>query len=263
MTNTSKETDQAKSQEQSDAQPLVQHLIELRTRILHSLLAVLIIFLGLFSFSNDIWNFVGAPLIDILPNGSMIATNITSTFLTPFKLTLFAATFLAMPYILWQIWNFIAPALYTKEKKFAMPLFISSVLLFYAGVAFAYYVIFPLIFLFFTNTAPDQVAVTPDIASHLTLVIKLFFAFGLAFEIPVATVLLISAGIVSVDGMASKRRYVVVGCFILGMLLTPPDIISQALLAIPMWILFETGIFFGRIVVKGRQQDEAESESEA
>lgn len=235
-----------------DAQPLVQHLIELRSRLLHCIGAVLGIFLTLFGLglSNEIWEFIGAPLLEILPNSQMIATDITSTFLTPFKLTLLAATFIAMPYILWQIWTFIAPALYAKEKKFAMPLFISSIVLFYAGVAFAYYVIFPIIFLFFTNTAPEQVAVTPDIASHLTLVIKLFFAFGLAFEIPVATVLLISAGIISVDNMVKKRRYVIVGCFVIGMLLTPPDIISQALLAIPMWILFETGIFFGRIVVR-------------
>jgi len=254
-------TDKPKEIEDTDAQPLVQHLIELRSRLLHSILAVLSIFLCLYIFGlhNEIWHFVGAPLLDLLPDGNMIATNITSTFLTPFKITLLAASFLAMPYILWQIWSFIAPALYTNERRFALPLFVSSVFLFYAGVAFAYYVIFPIIFLFFTSAAPDQVSVTPDIASHLTLVIKLFFAFGLAFEIPVATVLLISAGLVSVESMASKRRYVIVGCFVLGMLLTPPDIISQALLAIPMWILFETGIFFGRIIVRNRTESEIES----
>ncbi len=244
--------------ENEDAQPLVQHLIELRSRLLHCVASVLIIFLILFGFglSNDIWHFIGAPLLEVLPNSHMIATNITSTFLTPFKITLLAATFIAMPYILWQIWSFIAPALYANEKRFALPLFVSSIFLFYAGVAFAYYVIFPLIFLFFTTTAPEQVAVTPDIATHLTLVIKLFFAFGLAFEIPVATVLMISAGIISVEGMAKQRRYVVVGCFVIGMLLTPPDIISQALLAIPMWILFEAGLFFGRIVVRKKEQNE-------
>ncbi len=251
-----------KPSDEQDAQPLVQHLIELRTRLLHAIAAVLIVFILLFGFglSNEIWHFVGAPLLELLPNSQMIATNITSTFLTPFKLTLLAATFITMPYILWQIWTFIAPALYSNEKKFALPLFVSSIVLFYAGVAFAYYVIFPLIFLFFTTAAPEQVAVTPDIATHLTLVIKLFFAFGLAFEIPVATVLLISAGIISVEGMASKRRYVVVGCFVIGMLLTPPDIISQALLAIPMWILFEAGIFFGRIVVGNKQKAEEQTE---
>ena len=169
--------------EQEQAQPLVQHLIELRSRLLRAIVAVLAVFLLLFGFglSDEIWHFVGAPLLDVLPNSQMIATDVTSTFLTPFKLTLLAATFITMPYILWQIWAFIAPALYANERRFAVPLFISSIVLFYAGVAFAYYVIFPIIFLFFTSVAPEQVAVTPDIASHLTLVIKLFFAFGFAF----------------------------------------------------------------------------------
>lgn len=248
--------------EQEQAQPLVQHLIELRSRLLRAIVAVLAVFLLLFGFglSDEIWHFVGAPLLDVLPNSQMIATDVTSTFLTPFKLTLLAATFITMPYILWQVWAFIAPALYANERRFAVPLFISSIVLFYAGVAFAYYVIFPVIFLFFTTVAPEQVAVTPDIASHLTLVIKLFFAFGFAFEIPVATVLMISAGIISVEGMAQKRRYVIVGCFVVGMLLTPPDILSQAMLAIPMWILFEAGIFFGRIVVRKKQEIEQESQ---
>ncbi|MBU2985323.1 twin-arginine translocase subunit TatC [Saccharophagus degradans] len=244
-----------------EGQPLIQHLIELRSRLLKSVAAIFLIFISLFYFANKIYDYVAAPLVELLPEGNMIATNITSTFLTPFKLTLFVSVFVAMPYVLWQIWNFIAPALYQREKRLAMPLFISSVILFYAGVAFAYYVIFPLIFLFFTTTAPSSVTVMPDIASHLTLVIKLFFAFGLAFEIPVATVMLIAAGVISPQKLANKRPYVIVGCFVIGMLLTPPDIISQALLAIPMWILFETGIFFGRLVV--RNQKAAESEEQA
>lgn len=250
-------------QDEQDTQPLVQHLIELRSRLLHAIVAVLVVFLLLFGFglSDEIWHFIGAPLLEVLPNSQMIATDITSTFLTPFKLTLLAATFITMPYILWQVWAFIAPALYSNEKKFAVPLFISSIILFYAGVAFAYYVIFPIIFLFFTTVAPEQVAVTPDIASHLTLVIKLFFAFGFAFEIPVATVLLISSGIISAEDMAQKRRYVVVGCFVVGMLLTPPDVFSQAMLAIPMWILFETGIFFGRLVVRKKNEIAEETEN--
>lgn len=248
--------------EEQDAQPLVQHLIELRSRLLRAIVAVLAVFLLLFGFglSDEIWHFIGAPLLDVLPDSQMIATDVTSTFLTPFKLTLLAATFFTMPYILWQIWAFIAPALYANEKRFAVPLFISSIVLFYAGVAFAYYVIFPIIFLFFTSVAPEQVAVTPDIASHLTLVIKLFFAFGFAFEIPVATILLISAGVISPEGMAEKRRYVVVGCFVVGMLLTPPDVFSQAMLAIPMWVLFEAGIFFGRIVVRKKKEAAQEAE---
>ena len=244
-----------------EGQPLIQHLIELRSRLLKSVAAIFLIFISLFYFANKIYDYVAAPLVELLPEGNMIATNITSTFLTPFKLSLFVSVFVAMPYVLWQIWNFIAPALYQREKRLAMPLFISSVILFYAGVAFAYYVIFPLIFLFFTTTAPSSVTVMPDIASHLTLVIKLFFAFGLAFEIPVATVMLIAAGVISPQKLANKRPYVIVGCFVIGMLLTPPDIISQALLAIPMWILFETGIFFGRLVV--RNQKAAESEEQA
>ncbi len=250
--------DKDSNQETDNAQPLVQHLIELRSRILKSLAAILVIFVGLFTFSNDIYQFVAAPMIELLPESSMIATNITSTFLTPFKLTLFASVFIAIPVILWQLWNFIAPALYANEKKIALPLFISSVVLFYAGVAFAYYIIFPLIFSFFTATAPEHVAVTPDIATHLDLVMKLFFAFGLAFEIPVATVLLISAGIISPKNLAKKRPYVIVGCFVIGMLLTPPDVISQALLALPMWALFEVGIFFGRLVVRSSGGEEAE-----
>ncbi|ABD82483.1 twin-arginine translocase subunit TatC [Saccharophagus degradans] len=244
-----------------EGQPLIQHLIELRSRLLKSVAAIFLIFISLFYFANKIYDYVAAPLVELLPEGNMIATNITSTFLTPFKLTLFVSVFVAMPYVLWQIWNFIAPALYQREKRLAMPLFISSVILFYAGVAFAYYVIFPLIFLFFTTTAPSSVTVMPDIASHLTLVIKLFFAFGLAFEIPVATVMLIAAGVISPQKLANKRPYVIVGCFVIGMLLTPPDIISQALLAIPMWILFETGIFFGRLVVRNQKATESEEQA--
>lgn len=256
-------TSDKKAKQDVDApQPLVQHLIELRSRILKSVLAVVVVFVGLFAFSNDIYRFVAAPMIELLPETSMIATNITSTFLTPFKLTLFAAVFISIPVILWQLWNFIAPALYANEKKVALPLFISSVVLFYAGVAFAYYVIFPLIFSFFTASAPEDVAVTPDIATHLNLVMKLFFAFGLAFEIPVATVLLISAGVISPRSLAKKRPYVIVGCFVIGMLLTPPDIISQALLAIPMWILFEIGIFFGRLIIRSKDEETVEDEEE-
>lgn len=254
--------DKDSNQDVGAAQPLVQHLIELRSRILKALLAIVVVFIGLFSFSNDIYQFVAAPMIELLPDTSMIATNITSTFLTPFKLTLFASVFLSIPVILWQLWNFIAPAMYANEKKLALPLFISSVVLFYAGVAFAYYVIFPLIFGFFTATAPENVAVTPDIATHLDLVMKLFFAFGIAFEIPVATVLLISAGIISPKSLAKKRPYIVVGCFVVGMLLTPPDVISQALLALPMWALFEVGVFFGRLIVRSSENEGDEKNTE-
>ncbi len=178
----------------------------------------------------------------------MIATEVASPFLTPFKLTMVASAFLAMPYILFQLWSFVAPGMYKKEKMLAIPLMVSSVLLFYAGAAFAYYVVFPLIFSFFTTVGPGDVTIMTDINRYLDFVLKLFFAFGLAFEIPIAAVLMIKVGITTADDLAKKRPYILVGCFILGMLLTPPDVISQSLLAIPMWILFEVGVFFGRLI---------------
>lgn len=229
--------------------PLVAHLTELRDRLLRSVLAVLVIFLGLFYFANDIYAFVSAPLRELLPEGAtMIATEVASPFLAPFKLTMVVAVFLAMPYILHQTWRFIAPALYHSERRLALPILISSVILFYGGLAFAYYVVFPLIFAFFSSVTPEGVAVMTDINSYLNFVLKLFFAFGIAFEIPIATVLLIAAGATTADALAAKRPYVVVVCFIAGMLLTPPDIISQTLLAIPVWLLFELGLLFGRLV---------------
>ena len=227
--------------------PLVQHLIELRNRLLYSLAAVAIVFLALFSFANEIYTFVATPLQVFLPeNSSMIATEVAAPFLTPFKLTFFVAFVLSVPFILYQIWAFLAPGLYENEKGLIVPLLASSVLLFYAGIAFAYYVVFPLVFGFFTSIAPEGVTVMTDIGSYLDFVLKLFFAFGIAFEIPIATFLLIRSGMMTADSLAKKRPYIVVGCFIAGMLLTPPDVISQVLLAVPMWMLFECGIFFGR-----------------
>ena len=237
-----------------EAQSLVSHLIELRSRLLKSLAAILLVFLALFSFANEIYEFVAEPLQRLMPEGtSMIATDVTSPFLTPFKLTLYVAVFVSMPYLLYQLWAFIAPALYRKEKRLALPLFLSSIVLFYAGMAFAYFVVFPLVFGFFTSVAPESVAVMTDIHSYLEFVIKLFFAFGLAFEIPVATVILIVSGVVSAETLQQKRPYVIVGCFVLGMLLTPPDVFSQVLLAVPMWLLFESGIFFGRLLMQDQK----------
>jgi sec-independent protein translocase protein TatC len=234
---------------EDQAQPLVAHLSELRDRLLRSILAVLLIFCALFSFANDIYSFVSEPLRELLPEGAtMIATEVASPFLTPFKLTMVAAVFIAMPYVLYQLWSFVAPGMYRHEKRLAIPLMASSVMLFYAGAAFAYYVVFPLVFGFFTSVGPGDVTIMTDINRYLDFVLKLFFAFGLAFEIPIAAVIMIRAGITTADELAKKRPYIVVGCFILGMLLTPPDIISQALLAIPMWILFEVGVIFGRII---------------
>ena len=234
--------------DQDHGQPLIEHLIELRSRLLYALLSVLIIFLPLFYFANEIYVYISEPLRMFLPEGtSMIATEVASPFLTPFKLTLVLAVFIAMPYILHQLWSFIAPGLYVNEKRVAAPLLISSILLFHTGIAFAFYVVFPLVFGFFTSVAPEGVTVMTDINRYLDFVLKLFFAFGLAFEIPIATVLLIWTGATTPQSMASKRPYVIVGCFVVGMLLTPPDVISQILLALPMWILFEAGIIFSRV----------------
>lgn len=230
-------------------QPLVAHLTELRDRLLRSLLIVLLAFIALFAFANDIYAFVSEPLRDLLPEGAtMIATDVASPFLTPFKLTLVAAVVLSMPFLLYQAWSFIAPGMYQNEKKIAIPILVSSIVLFYAGLAFAYFIVFPLIFGFFSATIPEGVSYTPDIARYLDIVLKLFFAFGIAFEIPIATVLLIWAGITTPQALAEKRAYIVIACFIFGMLLTPPDIISQSLLALPMWLLFEFGIIFGRLI---------------
>jgi sec-independent protein translocase protein TatC len=240
------------------ALPLVAHLRELRDRLLRAILAVLVVFIVLFPFANEIYAFVSQPLRALLPPGtSMIATEVASPFLTPFKLTLFAAIFIAVPYVLYQAWSFIAPGMYRNEKRLAIPLLVSSIGLFYAGAAFAYFVVFPLIFAFFTSVGPEDVAIMTDINRYLDFVLKLFFAFGVAFEIPIAVVIMIWAGITTPEDLVKKRPFVVVGCFVLGMLLTPPDIISQSLLALPMWLLFEGGILCGRLLLRRREQEEA------
>ncbi|MEY2909775.1 MAG: hypothetical protein RLZZ602_2298 [Pseudomonadota bacterium] len=237
-------------------QPLVAHLTELRDRLLRAVLAILVAFICLFPFANEIYAFVAEPLQSLLPEGSsMIATEVASPFLTPFKLTLVLAIFVAIPYVLFQVWAFVAPGMYKQEKRIAFPLLASSVLLFYFGAAFAYYVVFPLIFAFFTSIGPSGVTVMTDINRYLDFVLKLFFAFGVAFEIPIAAVILIWSGVTTPDNLAKKRPYIVIGCFVIGMLMTPPDIISQSLLAIPMWLLFELGIFFGRLIKSKRNPD--------
>ena len=231
------------------SQPFMEHLIEFRNRVLRAVASVAVIFIGLISFSNELYLYVSEPLRKYLPeSSSMIATDVASPFLTPVKLTLVLSMFAAMPYILFQIWAFVAPGLYQREKRIVIPLFCSSVLLFYAGMAFAYYIVFPLVFMFFTSVGPEGVAIMTDIRSYLDFVLKLFFAFGISFEIPIAVVILSWMGVVNPDSLAQKRPYVFVLCFVLGMLLTPPDVLSQTLLAIPMWLLFEVGIFFGRLI---------------
>ena len=240
-----------------DPMPLVAHLRELRDRFRNALIAVFVAFLGLFPFANQLYTYVSEPLRSLLPEGSsMIATEVTSPFLTPFKLSLVLAVFVAMPVILAQVWGFIAPGLYKSERRIAIPLLTSSVVLFYAGVAFAYYVVFPLLFGFFTTVGPVDISVMTDINRYLDFVLKLFFAFGLAFEVPVAAVILILTGVVTADQLANNRSYVIVGCFVMGMLLTPPDVISQTLLALPMWLLFEIGLVMGRILSRSPSDDE-------
>jgi sec-independent protein translocase protein TatC len=238
-------------------QPFLTHLFELRDRLLRIVLAVLIIFLGLFSFANDLYTILATPLMVHLPEGStMIATEVASPFLTPFKLTLVLSIFLAMPFLLYQIWSFIAPGLYSHERRLIVPLLTSSTILFYLGMAFAYYVVFPLVFGFFTSTTPDGVAVMTDIAKYLDFVLKLFFAFGIAFEVPIAVILLIWTGMTTAESLGAKRPYIIVGAFVIGMLLTPPDVISQTLLALPMWLLFELGLIASVYFVKLKKEDQ-------
>ena len=241
---------------------LIDHLVELRDRILKSVTAIVVLFLALFYFSEDIYLYVAGPLIAALPEGtSMIAIDPTSPFFAPFKLTFYVAFLLAAPYILYQLWSFIAPGLYKNEKALAIPLFISSVLLFYSGIAFARYILFGVVFSFFISVAPEGIEVAPDISSFLSFALTIFFAFGVAFEIPIAVFLCISAGLVEPDSLAEKRPYVVVGCFIVAMLLTPPDPFTQSLLALPMWALFEVGILAGRLIRKKQEATEEEEQA--
>lgn len=238
-----------KDNSQTTTQPLIGHLIELRQRLLRALASVLIIFFPLYFFANEIYTFAARPLQKFLPEGAtMIATEVASPFLIPLKLTLILAVFLAIPYILYQTWAFIAPGLYKHEKYFIIPLQISSVILFYTGVCFSYLLVLPLIFQFTISVVPEGVMVMTDINNYLDFILKLFFAFGIAFEIPIAILVLVRTGIITVAKLSNKRPYVIVICFCAGMLLTPPDIISQVLLALPMWILFELGVLVSRRV---------------
>tara|TARA_B100001079_G_scaffold150788_1_gene129334 strand:+ start:3036 stop:3803 length:768 start_codon:yes stop_codon:yes gene_type:complete len=240
---------------------LIDHLVELRDRILKSVSAILVLFLALFYWANDIYIFVAGPLLAALPEGSsMIAIDPTSPFFAPFKLAFYVSFLLAAPYILYQMWSFIAPGLYKNEKTVAIPLFISSVVLFYGGIAFARYILFGIVFRFFISVSPEGVQVAPDISSFLSFALTIFFAFGVAFEIPIAVFLCIWAGLAEPDSLAEKRPYVVVGCFVVAMMLTPPDPFTQSMLALPMWALFELGIFAGRLTRKRQEQKEKEDQ---
>ncbi len=238
-------------------QPFISHLIELRNRLLRVVLFVLVVFMAAAPFANEIYAYLSGPLLQHMPdNSTMIAIDVASPFLTPFKLALVASVFVSMPVILYQFWAFVAPGLYQHEKKMILPLLIGSTFLFYAGIAFAYYVVFPLVFGFLTASAPQGVAVMTDINKYLDFVLTLFFAFGLAFEVPIFTIILVWTGLASPKSLAEKRPYVIVGAFIVGMFLTPPDAISQTLLAIPIWLLFESGLLFSRFFVRKKTEDE-------
>lgn len=245
--------------------PLVEHLRELRDRMVRSVIVVLAIFVVLYFFSGEMYLILVEPLNALLPereNAALIATGVASPFLVPLKLAFVMSVLLAMPYLLHQVWGFIAPALYNHERKVAIPLFVSSVFLFYSGVAFVYFVVLPIVFGFFTGTGPEGINIMPDISNVLDFCLKMFFAFGMAFEIPIATFLMVRAGMVSIKSLSAKRPYIFVSCFVVGMLLTPPDVISQSILAIPMYMLFELGLLFSRLLPK-RAEAEADDQSQA
>ncbi|OTA15030.1 twin-arginine protein translocation system subunit TatC [Xenorhabdus vietnamensis] len=233
-----------------DTQPLISHLIELRKRILNSLITVLVVFLALVYFSNDIYRLIAAPLMEQLPKGAnMIATDVASPFFTPIKLTIMVSIFVSVPMILYQVWVFIAPALYKHERRLIMPLLFSSSVLFYLGMLFAYFVVFPIAFGFFIKTVPAGVVISTDISNYLSFVMALFMAFGVSFEIPIAIILLCWSGVVTPESLKRKRPYILVGAFVVGMLLTPPDVFSQTLLAVPMYLLFELGVLLSQFYV--------------
>ena len=242
---------------------LLSHLIELRSRLIKMAAAVILLFAALLPFAQRIFEVVSRPLVEVLPGQQMIATAVASPLLTPFKLTFFVALFIAMPVILYQVWAFVAPGLYKKEKRFAFPLLFSSIMLFYAGVAFAYFIVFPLIFGFFTAITPDGVEMMTDISSYLDFITAIVLAFGIAFEVPIATVLLVWTGLTTPEKLGKARPYVFLLAFVIGMLLTPPDVISQTLLAVPVYLLYEAGIIMSRVFTKQPEEAEAVSASES
>jgi len=244
-------------------QPFMAHLIELRGRLLRMVVCVLAVFLVMFPFTAELYSMLAKPLLQHLPaGGAMIATEVASPFLTPFKFVFVLAIALSMPFILHQMWRFIAPGLYRRERRIAIPLLLSSIVLFYSGIAFAYFVVFPLAFGFLIGAAPQGVEVMTDISKYLDFTLTIFFAFGLAFEVPVAIIVLVWAGITTPADLAKKRAYVVVVAFVIGAVLTPPDVISQTLLALPMWLLFEVGLFFSRMLVSDQETEKPAAEQE-
>jgi sec-independent protein translocase protein TatC len=242
---------------------LISHLLELRDRLIRAMIAVAVAFLPCMFYSNQIFTFVATPLKEKLPKGTqLIATTVMSPFTTPFKLSLFVAVFLAMPFIIYQLWAFVAPGLYRHEKRFAVPLLVSSIVLFYTGVVFAYFFVFPVMFQFFAATTPHGVAMMTDISAYLDFVLTMFLAFGAAFEVPVAVVLLVLTGVVKLEKLKENRGYVLIGIFIVAAMLTPPDAVSQCIMAIPMYLLYEGGLLMARILSKMRREDSDSKEIE-
>ena len=238
--------------------PFVQHLLELRDRLLKVVVVIIAVFLVLSPFASDLFHILSEPLRRFLPEGAqMIAIDVATPFFTPFKLTLVLAMFITIPYSLYHIWGFVAPALYQHEKRLVFPLLFSSTLLFYLGMAFAYYIVFPIVFKFMVLITPEDVSMMTDIGRYLDFVLKMFFAFGIAFQVPVATVILVAMDMTTPESLAEKRPYIIVGAFIVGMLMTPPDVISQSLLAVPILLLFEIGLLFSKMVAKNKAAQEA------
>jgi sec-independent protein translocase protein TatC len=242
---------------------LISHLLELRDRLLRAILAVLVVFICLAPFANELYEILAEPLMSALPEGnSMISTEPHGPFFVPFKFAFACAFAIAVPYLLYQMWAFVAPGLYSHEKRLVVPILLSSSMLFYLGIVFAYFAVFPIIFAFFANSAPDGVQVMTDINAYFGFVVKLFFAFGLAFEVPVATVICVKLGITTPESLATKRPYIIIAAFVVGMLMTPPDIFSQTLLAVPVWLLFELGLWCSRYFINVEQDQETEEDDE-
>ncbi len=255
-------SEEKKSEELAEG-TLMSHLLELRDRLMKAMLAVLLLFLPCAYFANDLFTLIAQPLVDKLPKGStLISTTVVGPFMTPFKVSFYVALFAAMPVVIYQIWAFVAPGLYRREKRFAVPLLASSVLLFYVGVLFAYYVVFPVMFNFFVGTVPLAVKYQPDMASYLDFVLMMFFAFGIAFEVPVAVVLLVLTGIVKVEKLGANRGYVLIGIFVVAAFLTPPDAISQCTMALPMYLLYELGLAAARVMQRMRREAAEAAEKE-
>ena len=255
-------TDQKYSMEKL---PLVQHLIELRRSLLRSVIAITIFFVVLFPFADEIYNFIADPIVQAIPGSNLIAIGVISPFLTPLKMSLILAIYIAMPYLLYQLWMFVAPALYRHEKRLVLPLVVSSTLLFYAGIVFSFYIVFPVIFGFLAGVGPDSVNFAPDIQYYLDFILKVSFAFGVAFEVPVVTILLIIFGVTTPQKLKKNRSYIIIGSFVIGMILTPPDVISQFLIAIPIWLLFEGGLIFSsffKVRENGKQRSSNSSEND-